>query len=247
MRLGLVVVAVLLAGCTASFPDNAPVLAELEVGTLGAGEHATRDVTLPEGAGFLLVGFRTGPATHVHVAFRAPNGTMFDTTAADERAGACVVTTVPAGEWRLDVWPDAFDGELRGGKFTVRAAPGQPPALYACRDARFPAPGRNVTLGVWQFNLTANQTVERSFELPRAAGALQAATRDGANGTMPANATNATPNTTAPTVLLAPPGGSFAPATTLDVRTTGTWRVRVTAPLERALDNWTLAVQAVGS
>lgn len=227
MRLLVVVVVALLAGCTSSFPDDARQIAELEMGDLAAGDGASTNFTLASPAEYLLLGFRTGPMEHVHVVLVAPNGTAYDTSDA-QRAGPCLVTRPAAGAWRLDVRADAFDGRLGGGKFTVRAGAGEPPALFPCRDAPFPGPGRNVTLRAWTLNLTANETADDAFDQPHDVSALRVALRGEGNAT----------------VLLAAPGGEFAPAADAPMPPPlGTWRVRVVAA-DASLQNWTLAIQA---
>jgi hypothetical protein len=235
----VVVVLAMFAGCTGGFPDDAPVLGELEVGTLAPGEHATRDVDVAPSMGFLLIGFRTGPSLHLHAALRAPNSTLYDTA-----EGTCVVTQPAPGTWRLDVWPDAFDGALRGGKFTIRAAQGEPPALFKCRDATFPAPGRTVTVATWTLNLSANASEQHEFEQPYNATRLALATRAAPSP----NETNLTANATSePAILLAPPNAMLAPPAPEQAATRGSWRINIAAPPDRALVNWTLAVTVSAS
>lgn len=228
---GLVGLAAVLAGCTAGFPTGARLLAELQVGNLGPGERASQPFRVEEREGFLFAGMRTGPMEHVHVALRSPGGALYDTASRD-RAGACAVREPEPGPWLLEVWADAFDGSLRGGKFTARAAPGEPPGLLPCADEAFPARGRSVTLAARTLNVTASATEEFPFEQPYELAGLAAVAR-GANAS----------------ALVAAPGGDFVrPEQASSPIAKGTWRARVTveAPANASWVSVTIAVQGVG-
>ncbi|HEV8359813.1 MAG TPA: hypothetical protein VGR28_05080 [Candidatus Thermoplasmatota archaeon] len=221
------VLALLVSGCTTTFPEGSRILADVEVGHLAAGERAVQNFTLDR-ADFLAVGFRTGPGEHVHIALRGPDGALWDTSA-EGAQGPCIVRKPLAGGWALEIWPDAFDGELRGGKFTVRAAQGEPPAVLACANDAFPGRGRNVTLLRLDLNLSANETRTEPFDQPWELASLGVRTRgDGTNVTLE----------------LAPPGSDFAPPTNASAPPRGTWRLRAVAAADAA--NLTVAVQGVG-
>lgn len=186
--------AALLAGCT-SFPGSSRIVAEVEVGDLAPGGTAARNFTLPGGADFLFVGYRTGPADHLHVVLRAPSGERFDTAAGNPPAGCAVKAPAP-GPWTLEIAADAFDGFMRGGKFTVRAAQGEVPPILPCADDTFPGRGRNVTLAWWSTTLAQGENTTVSFAQPLALDHLEAV------------ALNATANVT---LTLTPPGGAAVP------------------------------------
>lgn len=230
----LAALAALLAGCTSGFPEDTRVVAELEVGDLAAGGAAEHTFTLDAPSGYLALGYRTGPGRDVHVALRAPDGTRFDTQAG-QPAGPCAIRDPTAGRWGLEVAADLLDGFLRGGKFTVRAGAGLPPALFACVDDRFPGRGRNVTLGVWRLNLSAGEEASFAFELVEDAAALGVVTRPDARNL---------------TVWLMPPGGESVPVDEAPrPPPRGVWHVqaRVAAESGASWSNATLAVQATGS
>lgn len=227
----LVVLAAVLAGCTSGFPSGSQVVTELEVGAVAAGERVVHDFPLPTDAGVVVVGFRVGRAEHVHVLLRGPDGAAYDSHAgAPEQP--CAVRAA-RGAWALEVWPDPFDGNLSGGKFTVRTAAEAPPALFPCADDAFPGRGRNVTLAMWDLNLTPGEAFDATFEQPYDLDLLRAAWRG--------NASNVT-------VLVTPPGGEAArPENLAAAPARGAWQLRVELPPEALpLLNATLALQGVG-
>lgn len=172
----LAAAALALAGCASTFPEGSSLLAEVETAELAAGAGLVHNFTLPAPAGFVAVGFRTGHAAHVHVVLRAPNGTRYHAAAGD-LSQSCALRDAAAGAWGLEVAADAFDGLLRGGKFTVRAASGEPPAILPCTADPFPGRDRNATLAAWRVNLAPGEGARLGFEQALDLQRLQLATR----------------------------------------------------------------------
>lgn len=223
--------AVLLAGCT-SFPGTSQVLGELDVGDLEPGGIAATNVSIDAGWDVLFVGFRTGLMEHVHVVLRAPDGTRYDT--ATSGTGGCVVRQPAPGTWGLEVAADALDGNLRGGKFTLRGARGEVPPLLGCADDVFPGAGRNVTLAWWHTTLAPGENTTLGFDQPLDLARLEVAV------------INATANAT---LTAAPPGAEPVPIAALPAPPPkGRWSIRVEVPATSptSLLNGTLVVHGWG-
>lgn len=180
-RAALALIAAMLAGCASSFPASSRVVTEWDLEPLGAGEVRVHEFQLSDAPGLLLVGYRTGPLSGTHIVLRSPGGLRFDT---GSELGSCVVTGPSPGSWALEVVTDPLDGELRGGKLTVRAAPAPAPATHPCHDDLFPGAGRNATLALAR-NVTgeANATFDQPLDL-REMRALAVGNVSGANLTV---------------------------------------------------------------
>jgi len=250
-----------------SFPQGSHVIAELEVGDLDAGVSVWKNFSLDEPAGFLLVGYRTGAFDGLQVTLRGPDGHVWDTDGADP-AGPCAVRAPARGAWSLEVHADAFDGALHGGKFTVRAHPGDPPPLVTCIDEAFPAKGRLVTLALATRSLGAGDNAsgppsgalrfDEPFDLaqlrfavrfeapaPAAIGADNASDANTTGAVVPSNLTAADFNL----AWQAPDNATREGLTVEAPLPQGAWELRwsLRPPAEVPAGNLTVAVRGKGS
>jgi hypothetical protein len=222
----------LLAGCTARFPESTRVLGEWEHAGLAAGENATLAFEV-QGADYLFIGHRLGPGDRVDLSLVAPDGTRF-AAEAGEPAQPCVVRAPRAGSWALRVEANAWDGQAGPGKVTVRSGLGEVPSILPCADDAYPGALRPVILAVWSGNVTGAGEVLVRFDQPYELRNMTALAR------------NATANLT---FALHGPDGSAA-NTTAEAPVTGMWALRVgttggqneTSPIL----NLSLAVRGLG-
>jgi hypothetical protein len=222
------VVAALLAGCAAPFPDQAPAIATLDVGELGPGAYEAANFTLGAPAQYLFVGFRAGEAADAHVTLLAPNGTRYDTAAGDPEQ-PCLVAPAPAGPWRLEVATDPPNGSLHSGRYVVRASDVAPPGFLACANDVFPGRAMRFVLAHWNVSLAAG-SFDAAFLQPYALAAL--------------NVSSDAPNAS---VYLAAPGAPYVPAENLTgPPAIGTWNVRASWP-NASTGNASLVIRGIGA